>query len=493
MFLELDGKGPQYAQLARALQAAIREGRLARGARLPPTRLLARDLAVSRTTVLAAYEQLRAEGHIEGRVGSGSYVAAAPAAAQQETPATEIDPPSRYARRSRRLQHLLPAGPRHDMRYNLQYAHPLINPSLNEIWGRELAHAAAHNALEDVDPQGLPALRQQICEHLARWRGLVVGPQDVLVTHGAQQAFSLAARVLLDEGDVAVMDEPHHFGVHHALATHGADLRAIPVDAGGLRCDDLPATPPRLICVAPSHPFHGAAMAPARREALLRYADDHQCWILEDDVDAEFRSGTHSSPPLRAAAGAGRVIHVGSFSRTLLPCARVGYAVLPAALRRDFATAKYLDDFACPAIQQAALAHFMESGGFERHLRLARKELQARRAVVLEGLRRHTGRQLEVVDSSAGMYVLAWLRGHDQAFCEALIAYARSRGLGLHPVAPHCAHPPARPGLLLGFASLSCAALREAMQLLGQCLEETRPAPPALARAWCGAARFAVS
>lgn len=495
MFLELDGNGPHYAQLARALQAAIRTGRLPTGARLPPTRELARELALSRTTVLAAYEQLRAEGHIEGRVGSGSYVADLPVAAPPPAPAAEIAAPSRYAHRGRQLQHLLPAAQR-ELRYNLQYTHPLIHPALNEIWGRELAHAAAHTALDDIDPQGLPALRQQICDYLARWRGLVVTPQDILVTHGAQQAFSLIARVLLDEGDTAVVEEPHYMGAYHALATHGADLRSVRTDAEGLVCDELPQPPPRLICVAPAQQFHGdGAMSPARRQALLRYAADTRCWIVEDDVDGELRPGTRPLPPLRAAEGEGaeRVILVGSFSRTLLPSARVGYAVLPTALRQDFVTAKYLDDLACPAIEQVALARFMENGGFERHLRLARKELQQRRAAMLEGLRRHAGKHLEIVDAGAGRYLLAWLRGHDHASAEALIAQARARGLGLHPVDPHYAGRPPRPGLLLGFARLSGTALREAVQLLGQCLDEAGSRHAAANSPWCDAVRFAVS
>lgn len=492
MFLELDGNGPHYAQLARALQDAIRAGRLPRGARLPPTRELARELALSRTTVLAAYEQLRAEGRIEGRVGSGSYVAALPAAAPPPAPAAEIAAPSRYAHRGRQLQHLLPDAP-HELRYNLQYTHPLIHPSLNEIWGRELAHAAAHTALDDIDPQGLLPLRRQICDYLARWRGLRVAPQDILVTHGAQQAFSLIARVLLDEGDTAVVEEPHYVGVYHALATHGADLRSVRTDAEGLVCDELPKPPPRLICVAPAQQFHGdGAMSPARRQALLRYAADTRCWIVEDDIDGELRPGTRPLPPLRAADTTGRVILVGSFSRTLLPSARVGYAVLPTALRQDFVTAKYLDDLACPAIEQAALARFMENGGFERHLRLARKELRQRRATMLEGLRRHAGRHLDIAETYAGRYVLAWLRGHDHASAEALIAQARARGLGLYAVAPHYAGAPPRPGLLLGFARLSGTALREAMQLLGQCLDEARPRYAANSE-WCGATRFAVS
>jgi GntR family transcriptional regulator/MocR family aminotransferase len=495
VFLELDGTGPQYAQLTRAIQNAIHDGRLGYGSRLPSTRILARELALSRTTVLAAYEQLRAEGYIDGRVGSGSYVAINRVAQPPDASAAAIAPPSRYARRARGLRNLLPAMQHYDMRYNLQYSNPLINPSLNEIWGRELAHAAAHTALEGIDPQGLPTLRQQICDYLARWRGLVVQPQDVLITSGAQQAFSLAARVLLDEGDTVVVEEPHYFGAYQAMAAHGAHLSMVRTDGEGLVCDELPAMAPRLVCVTPSHQFpSGATMSPSRRRDLLRYAAEKHCWILEDDFDGEFRYDAQPLAPLRSLTGAERVIYVGTFAKTLFHAARMGYIVLPPALRDDFVTAKYLNDFASPVIPQAALARFMESGGFERHLRSARKELRARRTEVVEGLRHHAWRYVDLVDSDAGMYVLAWLRDYDHAAAEELIALARSRGLGLHLASLHYAYPPPRPGLMLGFARLSVAALREAMQLLGQCLDDMNARRQrAAAASWCGAARFAVS
>jgi len=473
MFLELDGCGPRYAQLIRSLRSAILDGRMAPGSRLPPTRELARDLGMSRTTLLTAYEQLRAEGYIEGRVGSGSYVARLQLTPPLR-PAVGGDdaPTSRFAERARQFRERKIARQHFGLRYELRFGDPLTNPALNAAWGRELARATAYSPLTVTGAWGLPALRQQVCDYLARRRGLQASPDDILIVSGTQQAYALCARVLLDEGDTVVLEEPHYFGAYHVMVAHGARLHPVRTDGEGLVCAELPVTAPKLILTTPSHQFPtGAVLSLPRRLELLRYASLKRCWILEDDYDGEFRYDGHPLAALRALDEADRVIYAGTFSKTLFGGLRLAYLVLPAALREDFITAKYLSDMSSGGIEQAALAHFMESGGFERHLRHARKELQARREALIAGLHRHAGERVEIVHSPAGMHVVAWLNGYDHKRAETLIAHARERGLGLYPMAPHYLQPPARPGLLLGYCSLSVTELREATQLLGESMD----------------------
>jgi GntR family transcriptional regulator / MocR family aminotransferase len=472
VYLELDGQGPLYDQLTRALKTSILEGRIAAGTQLPPTRELADELDLSRTTVLAAYEQLRAEGFIAGRVGSGSYVSELQAKPVNHHAATSIEPPSRYAQRAREVRNWDIPRIHRGLRYNLQYGNPLINPALNNAWGRELARAATYTRLLVNEVAGLGALRQQTCEYLARRRGVQAEPDDVLIVSGTQQAIDLASRVLLNEGDRVVLEEPHYFSAHQALSAHGATLVPVRTDDDGIVCDELPEASPRLIYVTPSHQFPtGAILSLERRKALLRYAQQHQCWILEDDYDGEFNYQAHPMPALRSLDQDGRVIYVGTFSKIMFGGLRLAYAVLPPALRLDFRNAKYLSDIACPVIEQAALAHFMEDGGFERHLRLARKELKARREALIGGLTHYAHRRVQIADTPAGMHVVVWLHDYDQAQCEALIAYAHEKGLGLYPTAPLYLHAPPRPGLMLGYCGVSVGELEEAMHLFGQCLD----------------------
>jgi GntR family transcriptional regulator / MocR family aminotransferase len=472
MFLELDGHGPHYAQLTRAIKAAVLSGRLASGARLPPTRALAQELGLSRITVLAAYEQLRGDGFIMGRVGSGSYVSTLQLTPALPPPESTVAPPSRYAKRARAVHDRMIPLLHNGLPYNLQYGNPLTNPALNTAWGRELAHAAAYTPMRGVGTQGLEALRQQVCNYLARRRGLKVFPENVLIVNGTQQAYALSARVLIDENDVVVMEEPHYFAAYQALDAHGAAIHVVRTDNDGIVCDELPEIAPRLVCVTPSHQFpSGVVLSLPRRLQLLRYAASKQCWILEDDYDGEFRYDGHPLAALRSLDDGDRVIYVGTFTKALFGSLRLGYMVVPAALRQDFITAKYYSDISSSGIEQTALAHFMDDGGFERHLRLTRKELQARREALVNSLRQHAGDRVDIVDTPAGMHVVVWLRHYDYALTEALIALAHERGLGLHPMAPHYLKKPPRPGLILGYCSLSPSALREAMKLFGECLD----------------------
>lgn len=475
MYLELDGQGARYAQLIRALKGAILDGRFAAGVRLPASRSLARELDLSRNTVLAAYEQLQAEGFLLGRVGSGSFVAnVGNPAPPKRTANALIAPLSAFARRAlantdgRRIpgrQHL-------DLRYNLQYGLPLVNPLLASVWRREVSRAAEHAEFDYPDAQGLLALREQVCDYLARRRGVPAAPEDVLIVSGTQQAFSLAARVLLEPGDAVVLEDPHYRGARQAFATHGAHARGCRVDADGLVPSALPASA-RLAVVTPSHQFPTGALLPlARRVELLDWAADRRAWLIEDDYDGEFRYGGRPLAALKSLDRDGRVIYIGSFSKALFPALRLGYMVLPPALRDAFVAAKWLEDRGNDSLAQAALANLMRNGGFERHLRRAALALRARRTAMLNGLKKHAAGVVEVVDSNAGMHLTAWLTQANHGDCERLVAHARTRGLGLYTVAPYCLKPPPRPGLVLGYAGLPPADIEAAMRLFGRCLRE---------------------
>ncbi|MEO8011193.1 MAG: PLP-dependent aminotransferase family protein, partial [Dokdonella sp.] len=319
MYVELDGQGPRYAQLIRALKAAILDARLLAGARLPATRTLARELGMSRNTVLAAYEQLQAEGFLLARVGSGSFVADVGSRGKptrrQATDAL-VAPLSGFARRALALSDgaRIPGREHAGLRYNLQYGVPLTNTALASAWRREINRASEHAEFDYPDAQGSHALREQICEYLARRRGVDANAQDVLVTSGTQQAFALAARVLLGEGDSVVLEDPHYRGARQLFAAHGARVLGVRVDAEGIMPSALPAQA-RLAVVTPSHQFPTGALLPlSRRIELLQWATQRHAWIIEDDYDGDFRFGGRPLAALKSLDGDGRVIYIGSFS-----------------------------------------------------------------------------------------------------------------------------------------------------------------------------------
>lgn len=482
MFLQLDDKGPRYLQLARALKQAILDGRCAPGSRLPATRTLARELEISRNTALAAYALLAEEGLLDGRSGSGCYVAAF-AAAPKRPDAASAHAPERaptLSRRGRRMQQVydraIPGRQHRGLRYNLQYGLPMTNPQLASAWRRALNQAAAHVQTDYPDPQGLPELRAQICEYLARRRGINAAPEDVLIVNGTQQAFALAADVLLDAGDRVLLEDPHYQGARQVFQARGAALRTCRVDGDGLVVGALPRDGrTRLAVVTPSHQFPtGAVLSLPRRMQLLDWAQRRRCWLIEDDYDGEFRYGARPLAALKSLDRAGRVLYVGSFSKVIFPALRLGYMVLPPGLRDAFVAAKWLTDRGSTAIEQSALARLIGSGAFERHLRRAASALRARRAALLGALRRYAGDAVEVADSSAGMHILAWLRHMSHAQAQMLVEKARSRGVGVYLVAPYCHKPLKRPGLLLGYADLPPADLHAAVRIGADCLSQIK-------------------
>ena len=379
--------GPLYRRVYHALKVLIRDGRLAPGARLPSTRELAADLRVSRNTVMLAYEQLLAEGYVVTRDRSTTSVANAQPAtrprASSPSRSAVSAPLSAYARR---LTRLLPAPPastgRSRLRYDFRYGEPPVDEFPREIWRRLLgarARRAARGALGYASPAGYPPLRVALAEYLKRARGIVCEPEQIVITSGSQQGFDLAARVLLDPGDVAVVEEPHYPGVTIPFEAAGARLARVPVDADGLQTSRLPPRA-RLAYVTPCHQFPtGVIMPLERRLALLAWAARASAWIVEDDYVSEFRYEGHPLEALQSLDRDGRVVYVGTFSKTLFPALRLAYLVLPPALVPAFVAAKWAADRFSATLGQEALTDFLTTGQFERYLRRAGKRNAATR------------------------------------------------------------------------------------------------------------------
>ncbi|BCT93180.1 transcriptional regulator [Lysobacter helvus] len=476
MDLVLDGQGPLNAQIVRAMKAAIVSGRLATGTRVPSTRDLADSLAVSRTTIVSAYDQLRTEGYLDGVVGSGSFVRMPHQIAAMKSPRAErfIAPPSRYAGRAReaRSGDALPFRRIENCRYIFQSGMTLVNPALSTAWSREVARAALYAIPDYPSPQGVGALREAVCNYLARRRGVLAAPDDILIVGGSQQALAIVARVLVDEGAPVVVEEPQYYGTRQALQAHGASLIGAPVDLDGICTDALPADGARLVCVTPSHQFpSGGILSQARRQALLDYVERHDSWIYEDDYDGEFRYAMRPLAALRSQDREGRVLYVGTFSKTLFPSLRLAYIVMPPALRQDLINAKFLLDFGCNTIDQVALASFMKAGAFDRHLRVAAKALRDRREALVQSLEAIDRGRLAYFDSRAGAHLLVWLKDVAAKEGAAFQRYLHEQGVGMHLIDPCYLVPPDGAGILMTYGALSVKEIRAAMSIFGKCLD----------------------
>lgn len=496
MWIRLDGDGPLFRQLHRALRAGILDGVVPPGTRLPATRILADELGVSRTTVLLAYEQLAAEGYLDGRRGSGSFVhdvppLASPGRAKPTAPTTlaaETPPgPPRLSpfgtfltdRRTRPIFSSYVSG-RPRLPYDFRYGAPALQDFPVQIWQRCLGRRARRASAAYYDyghRQGSSALRAALAGYLLRGRGVRCEPEQILVVSGSQQGLDLAARLLLSRGDTAVVEEPGYEGARRALLAAGARLALVPTDEDGLDVDALARVGrrARLAHVTPSHQYPlGGVMPYPRRVALLAWASQVGAYVLEDDYDGEYRFGGRPLDALKALDDGGRVIYVGTLSKVMFPALRIGYLVLPTPLVEPFARAKLLADGGSAFLEQEALADFIGSGAFERHIRRSRTWNGERRAALLRALDAHLGDDVEVVGANAGLHVVAWLRGIPARAGRDLVARAAALGVGIYPVTPYYEEEPATLGLLLGYGALPVRSITTGVGRLAEAITALR-------------------
>jgi GntR family transcriptional regulator/MocR family aminotransferase len=480
--LHRDPHEPLHRQIYEALKAGIRDGRFRPGSRLPSTRALCADLKVSRNTVLSAYEQLLAEGYAISRERATTVVADAvpartPGAAARTAPAAPRL--SAYAHRLTRVPSMPPSGSyaaRPGLRWDFRYGKPAVDDFPHDVWRRLLAAHAKDptpDSLGYAAPAGHPALRAALASYLHRARGLRCDAEQIVIVNGSQQAIDLAARVLLDPGDAAVVEDPHYPGASVVFEAIGARLIPVRADAQGLDPALLPPSErrARVAYVTPCHQFpSGVILSLERRLALLDWAARTDAWVIEDDYVSEFRYEGRPLEALQSLDRHERVVYIGSFAKTLFPALRLAYLVLPPALVRPFVAAKWVSDRFSTPLPQAALAEFVDSGAFERHLRRAGLRNAARRRTLIESLHRLLGDRVEIAGENTGVHLVVWLNDVRPKDMPALIQRAEAAGIGLYSVAPYYVEAPSRGGLLFGYASLSEAAIRAGIRRLATLL-----------------------
>jgi GntR family transcriptional regulator / MocR family aminotransferase len=489
MLVRLEGKGALNQRLFRGLRRAILDGRLPAGSRLPSTRALSRDLGLSRNVVLLAFAQLIDEGYADARGGSGTFVAATlpdPLLAPHPGPAkTRPSGASvRLSAHARRVVALAPLPapgrpPRAGLLYDFRYGVPAVAEFPQPTWNRLLmrrARAMSINTLRYGRALGFRPLREAIADYVRRARGVSATFEQVVIVNGSQQALDLVTRLLIDRGDRVAIEEPSYVSARQVFLAAGARLLPVRVDENGLDTSLLPRKEPvRLAYVTPSHQFPlGGVLPVERRLELLRWADAAGAFVLEDDYDSEFWYDGRPIESIQGLDQTGRVLYSGTFSKVLFPSLRLGYLIVSESLVPTLAALKFLVDRHAATFEQEVLTDFLAEGHFERHVRRARARNAARRAAMLGAFRDTFGDSVDIAGENAGIHMVVWLRDVPASDVDELVERAATRGLGIYPVAPHYVNPPATAGLLLGYACLTEAEIRDGVHLLSRVIEERR-------------------
>ena len=497
--LQLGASSPLYEQIYLALKKYIVAGELRPGARLASTRSLALELKVSRFTVVNALDRLLAEGYLAARRGAGTFVV-------ETLPEQRMRPPrdatigrqrrrvggtgaAILSRRGRAVSEMVITGPRgdHDQPRPFHPRRPPLDIFPLALWARLVrrqwsSHHVHH--LDYGDPAGYRPLRERVAEHIAVTRGIHCTTDQVIVTSGAQQAFDLLFRLLLDPGDKAWIEEPGYLDVRAALVAAGAELVPVPVDRDGINVGEgiRRAKGARLAIVSPSHQYPtGATLSATRRAALLDWAYGANAWIIEDDYDSYFRYRGRPMAALRTLdyeqASEPQVIYVSTFSKTMFPSLRLGFCVVPTSLIGPLANARAVADRNSPIADQAALAEFIGEGHYDRHLRRVRVVCQERYESMRFHFKRVLAGALTLSPSSAGTHLLGVL-GNDlrtklnsgspvDAVCKA----ASEDDLVVFPLSRYCLQRPRANALVLGYGALTPERIAFGVEQLARTIE----------------------
>lgn len=478
---------PAYRMLYEQLRSSILSGQLAGGSKLPPSRVLATQNGLSRNTVLAAFQQLEAEGYINGRQGSGTYVARVlpeeflrsdptPFLAASPAARPSVDAFSTRGQRMARARRMpipsvLGQNPRGTaFLIGLPALDAFPFKAWSSLYSARFAKSAS-NLMPYDNPAGYRPLREAIAAHIATARGIHCTADQVIVVNGSQQALEFCARILLDPGDAAWLEDPGYLGARAALISAGARIIPVPVDESGLDVAAGVEIEPgaRIAMVTPSHQFPlGHTMSLHRRLALIEWASRNESWVIEDDYDAEFRYVGKPLVALAAIDAHQRVIYVGTFSKVLFPSLRLGYIIAPENIVEGFIAAHLSTDMHAHLIDQAVVADFMEQGHFAKHLRRMRVLHSERQHMLLHEAERNGGIALD--PSDGGLHLVGRLPdGTDDT---AIAERALQQGIHVWPLSIHHYHPGGASALLLGYAGTTKRDMRTGFEVLAKALRD---------------------
>jgi GntR family transcriptional regulator/MocR family aminotransferase len=466
ILLDRAAASPLHRQIYEQWRQGILTGRFRRAERVPSTRELSTELAVSRSTVTIAYEQLIAEGYLDTARGSGTFVCRElpnhqPAPQREEAPAPRL---SRYGAGLNR-DFSYPSAPPRGFICLTQWRPDLgLFPiaTWRKLVMRRLRSAAPELFDYSDEAAGYAPLRNEIAAYAARSRAVRCTPDQIIIVNGSAQGIDLCVRLLLERGDEVDIENPGYHGAHRIFASYGARLRPARIDENGIVIGDL-GKKARIVYVTPSHQFPtGVAMSLTRRLELLEWSRRHNTVVIEDDYDSEYRYSGPPLPSLQGLAAGVAVIYIGTFSKVMFPSLRIGYIIAPPSLVTPVRRAKWLADRHSPVPEQAALADFIAEGHLERHIRRMRRIYGARRDALVESLDHYFGDRAQIVGDAAGMHVL--VRFQDKNIAE------KAQGARVQLVSSQASYltEPPRGEVILGFSSIGEPSIREAIRRIAE-------------------------
>jgi GntR family transcriptional regulator/MocR family aminotransferase len=463
---------PDHRQLYLILQRGIRQSVLKAGTKLPPTRTLAQTLGIARNTVVHVYEQLALEGYVQADGGSGTYVAeVGPRLVDRPVRVTPLA--MRRSRLSRRGECTINEAGNNRLQWGaFMPGVPEVRMFPMQVWSRLHSHVC-----RSVTPlqmtyatwQGDLGLREAVADYLQSTRGVVCSAEQVVMTSGTQQSIYLVSQLLADPGDTVWLEDPGYWGARSVFRAGGLNVKPVLVDAEGLAptAEQL-REPPKLMFVSPSHQMPtGAVMSHSRRQQLLEYAAAHRIWIVEDDYDSEFRYGAQPLPALQGLDQHGRVIYLGTFSKTMFPSLRIAYLVLPPDLVEGFSRGLSELFREGQTMQQAVLARFLNEGHYATHIRRMRAVYSARRDALIHEIRETFGTQLGVIGGDAGLHLVLGLPSQvdDASLAEKVFrAGVTTRPLSMWYLRPSKVNR----GLMLGYAAVPEAEIPKSFDVLAR-------------------------
>lgn len=480
----IDNNVPMYRQIYETLRRGILNGEILPGTQIPSTRSLAIQLGVSRMTVVNAYDQLYAEGYLEGKTGAGTFVAHVLPEDLLRTPARREVSASAFSRalslstQGTQLARESAAILREQLANKFvpfQNGLTAIDSFPFETWGRIAARLARSSPAAtpfDGDLAGFKLLREAVAAHLKTARGVRCCADQVIITTGAQQGLSLINSVLLEPGDAVWMEDPGYTSARALFEYYRAKLIPVPVDERGLNFQVLPepVSRPKLIYVTPSHQYPlGVTMSLARRLSLIEKARATGAWIIEDDYDSEFRYTGRPIASLQGLDHDGRVIYVGTFSKTIFPSVKLGCLVVPPDLVDVFTAARTLTGAHSPLLDQALLAEFISEGHFARHIRRMRTLYEERQGYLLDEVERRLNGMVNMQPDAAGMHLVGWLS--DDTDDREVVRRARQVDVRLTAISDHCIKPQTRKGLVFGYAAFDEKRIRNGVAKVAEILE----------------------